>query len=162
MVRLACALSRSRFACACASKDWKGRASKVKSRSPFLTKSPCLKCTSLSTAFTCPLIETVEYASAVLMALSSIGTVFFTALATLTGTERSGALAAVFELQDTPARDTAQRRTKAADEVQLFLADDFFMVPLSNRCPFLLLSSIRRCLWNLQAYICRTNSARTN
>src|ERR1700735_1030168 len=135
MVRLACALSRSRFACACASKAWKGRASKVKSRSPFLTKSPCLKCTSLSTAFTCPLIETVEYASAVLMALSSIGTVFLTAFATFTGTERSGALAAVFEVQDILATDAVQRRTKAAGEFQFFLADDFFMVSLSNRCP---------------------------
>src|ERR1700735_1047140 len=135
MVRLACALSRSRFACACASNAWNGRASKVKSKSPFFTKSPCLKCTSFSTAFTCPLIETVEYASAVLMALSSIGTVFFTAFATLTGTERSGALAAVFEVQEKLERHAAHTRTKAENDLRLFFTSIFLMASLSNQFP---------------------------
>jgi hypothetical protein len=71
-------------------------------------------------------METVEYASAVPIALSSIGTVFFTALATVTGTARSGPTAEVFELHETHDRDAARIRTSDAN-VPAFVDDDFFM-----------------------------------
>jgi hypothetical protein len=67
------------------------------------------------------------------MALSSMGTVFFTAFATLTGTARSGAFAAVFELQETLTRDAASRRTRAADDFLSLFDGDFFMISLASR-----------------------------
>jgi hypothetical protein len=71
-------------------------------------------------------METVEYASAVPIELSSIGTVFFTALATVTGTAMSGPTAEVFELQETNERAVARIRTSDVN-VLVFVADDFFM-----------------------------------
>src|ERR1700722_18389641 len=83
-------------------------------------------------AFTCPLIETVEYASAVPIALSWIATVFFTAFATFTGTARSGPTAAVLELQETLATDAVSISANAANRFPLFLADDFFITSFTD------------------------------
>jgi hypothetical protein len=66
------------------------------------------------------------------MALSSMGTVFFTAFATLTGTARSGAFAAVFELQETLARDATSSKTRAADDFLSLFDGVFFMISLAS------------------------------
>jgi hypothetical protein len=77
------------------------------------------------------------------MALSSMGTVFFTAFATLTGTARSGAFAAVCELHENPARDAASSATRAAIDFVLFSGNDLFMVSFVEQAlRLLLLSSI--------------------
>jgi hypothetical protein len=85
------------------------------------------------------------------MALSSMGTVFFTAFATLTGTARSGAFAAVFALQDTLTRDAASRRTRAVDDFLSLFDGDFFMISLASRYLCLpSISAIPRTPWNFK------------
>src|SRR5208282_3213282 len=66
-------------------------------------------CTSSRTAFTWALIETDEYASAEPIAVRLIGTVFCTALSTVTGTANIGAVCAVFVVQPPVASRIASR-----------------------------------------------------
>src|SRR5580658_7731863 len=62
-----------------------------------------------------------------------MGTVFFTALATFTGTARSGPTAAVFELQETIPREAANNSTSPAKDFRVFPADEIFMVFCASR-----------------------------